>query len=153
MEAETEALVASPTQPFGPWRTRVNVAMDHSAVRYLVIGVLSAAADFGLLYLLHGWLGLPVPIAAFIAVAIAFVLNFALNRVWSFRSKAPVVGQFSRYFLLGCVNWVLTAILVTLFTWGGLYYLAAKAVALVLTTASNYLLYRIWVFADKRHHP
>jgi putative flippase GtrA len=51
---------------------------------------------------------------------------------------------------LGCVNWVLTAILVTVFSWGGLNYLIAKAVALVMTTASNYLLYRVWVFSDRR---
>jgi putative flippase GtrA len=150
METEADAAVASPAQPVGGWRARLKTAMDHSAVRYVIIGVVSAAADFGLLYALHGWLGLPVPIAAFISVATAFVLNFMLNRVWSFRSTAPVAGQFSRYVLLGCFNWVLTAVLVTLFTRMGLYYLVAKAIALVLSTASNYLVYRVWVFADRQ---
>ncbi|MER7001473.1 GtrA family protein [Dactylosporangium sp. NPDC000555] len=135
------------------WRASVGAAMRHSAVRYVITGVVSAAADFGLLYLLHEWLGLPVSVAAFIAVSTAFFLNFALNRVWSFRSTAPVAGQISRYFLLACVNWVLTTIMVGLFTWAGFYYLIAKAIALVVTTASNYLLYRLWVFADRRRHP
>lgn len=127
--------------------------MRHTAVRYVIAGVVSAAADFGLLYLLRGWLGLPVMAAAFIAVSTAFLLNFALNRAWSFRSTAPVAGQISRYFALACVNWVLTAIMVGLFTWAGLYYLIAKAITLVLSTAGNYLLYRTWVFADRHRHP
>lgn len=131
-------------------RRRVAAIVDHTAFRYVVIGVLSAAADFGLLYGLHGGLGVPVPIASFVSVALAFVLNFALNRIWSFRSQAPVVGQFGKYLFLGCVNWVLTAILVTAFTALGLNYLIAKAIALVLTTGSNYMLYRLWVFKDRR---
>ncbi|MET7420450.1 GtrA family protein [Dactylosporangium sp. NPDC005555] len=131
-------------------RGRIGAVVEHSAFRYLVIGVLSAAADFGLLYGLHGGLGVPVGIAAFIAVTLAFFCNFALNRIWSFRSQAPVVGQFGKYFFLGCVNWVLTAILVTAFTAMGLNYLIAKAIALVLTTGSNYMLYRLWVFKDRR---
>jgi putative flippase GtrA len=131
-------------------RNRVVAVVEHSAFRYVVIGGLSAAADFGLLYALHDRLGVPVGIAAFIAVTLAFVFNFALNRIWSFRSQAPVVGQFGKYLFLGCVNWVLTAILVTLFTALGLNYLVAKAIALVLTTGSNYMLYRLWVFKDRR---
>ncbi|MDG6100852.1 GtrA family protein [Dactylosporangium aurantiacum] len=131
-------------------RGRVAAVVEHSAFRYVVIGVLSAGIDFGLLYALHGGLGVPVGIAAFIAVTLAFFCNFALNRIWSFRSQAPVVGQFGKYLFLGCVNWVLTAILVTAFTALGLNYLVAKAIALVLTTGSNYLLYRVWVFKDRR---
>jgi putative flippase GtrA len=150
MKIEADPVVTRAAQPTSRWRARARVLMDHSAVRYVIIGVLSAAADFGLLYALHGWLRVPVSVASFISVAIAFVFNFALNRVWSFRSRAPVAGQLTRYVVLGCVNWVLTAILVTLFTRLGLYYLVAKAVALVLTTLSNYLLYRMWVFADRR---
>jgi putative flippase GtrA len=149
MDVEATGIVGATGQP-GIWRARVVAGVEHSAFRYAVIGVLSAAADFGLLYGLHGMLGVPVPVAAFVAVALAFLINFLLNRVWSFRSKAPVVGQFARYLTLGCVNWVLTAILVTVFSWGGLNYLIAKAVALVMTTASNYLLYRVWVFSDRR---
>jgi putative flippase GtrA len=133
--------------PVPPWYAAV---LEHTAFRYVVIGVLSAGVDFGLLYVLHAGLGVPVPVAAFVAVALAFVCNFALNRIWSFRSQAPVVGQFGRYVFLGAVNWVLTAVLVGGLTAFGMHYLVAKVIALVLTTASNYLLYRVWVFADRR---
>ncbi len=129
---------------------RLGAVSRHSAFRYVVTGVVSAAADFGLLFALHGWLRAPLPVATFVAVALAFLLNYAMNRIWSFGSTARVGPEFSRYLILAGTNWVLTAVMVSVFTWAGLYYLLAKAVTLVLTTAYNYLLYRVWVFAGRR---
>jgi putative flippase GtrA len=149
MPTQAEPAVVPPAGPTKVWRLRVSAAMRHSAFRYAVTGVLSAGADFGLLYALHSLLGLALPIAAFIAVAAAFVFNYLLNRVWSFGSNAPVGREFVRYVLLGCVNWVLTAILVSLLTSAGLYFMVAKMITLVLTTGGNYLLYRVWVFAGR----
>lgn len=122
----------------------------HSAFRYVVTGVISAGVDFGLLYLLHGLLGAPLSISAFVAVALAFILNYVMNRIWSFGSTARVGREVTRYISLACTNWVLTAILVDVLARFGMEYLIAKAITLALTTASNYLLYRVWVFADRR---
>jgi putative flippase GtrA len=148
MVDETEVLAPSMARTARIW---AGVLARHSAVRYLIIGGLSAAADFGLLVLLHGWLGVWLPLATLVAVVTAFLLNFALNRVWSFGSTAPIVRQFSRYLILGCGNWTFTVIGVAALSWLGLEYLVAKTVTLVLATTVNYLAYRVWVFADHRH--
>src|SRR2546430_2271136 len=146
MAADADVISASPAAV--SWRARGAAVLRHSAFRYLVIGGVSAAADFGLLFALHGWLRLWLPAATLIAVVTAFVLNFMLNRVWSFGSTAPIVRQFSRYFLLGCGNWLLTVGMVAALNWFGLNYLVAKTGTLVLASRINYLAYRLWVFDD-----
>jgi len=124
----------------------MRVLFEHSLVRFLLIGGASAALDTGVLYLLHGVLGVVLPVATFIAVVAAFGFNFTLNRIWSFGSQSPVAGQFGRYLLLAAGNWVLTVALVTGLSALGLHYVVAKIITLAIASALNYVGYRMWVF-------
>jgi putative flippase GtrA len=122
------------------------VATSRSLPRYLISGVLSFAVDAGLLYVAHGVLGIWLPIATAFAYAVAFGVNFSLNRLWAFGSKAPVGRQLIRYVVLAGLNTVTTILIVTGLAAAGLNYLLAKVVAASLIAAINYVAYRVWVF-------
>jgi putative flippase GtrA len=128
---------------------RLAAVLRHSLPRYLLVGGISAAIDLGLLYVLHAVLDVRLGLATFIAVAAAFVVNFTLNRVWSFGSSAPMGRQAVRYLILAGANWVLTVVLELVFTGHlGLEFMVAKIVILVINAAINYVGYRWWVFAS-----
>jgi putative flippase GtrA len=118
----------------------------HSAVRFLLVGGLSAGIDAGLLVLLHGVLGVWLPLATYLAVATSFVVNFSVNRFWSFHSFHPVGRQLYRYLILAAGNWAFTVAMVTGLVWLGLHYLVAKAFTLAVAAVLNYIGYRLWVF-------
>jgi putative flippase GtrA len=127
---------------------RLAAVLRHSLPRYLLVGGISAGVDIGLLYVLHARLDVRLGLATFIAVATSFVVNFSLNRVWSFGSSAPVGGQAVRYLILAAFNWVLTVVLELAFTGHlGLNFIVAKIAILVINAVINYAGYRWWVFA------
>lgn len=120
--------------------------LSHSLPRYLLIGGLSFAVDFGVLFVAHGLLSIWLPLATVVAYLVAFAVNFGLNRIWAFGSDAPVGRQLARYITLVAVNTVPTVGLVTGLAALGLQYLAAKVIATAVLTVLNYLAYRHWVF-------
>ena len=130
-----------------PASTVTRRAYEHSLFRYLVIGVLSFAADAGTLYLTHGVFHIWLPLATTIAYALAFVVNFGLNRAWAFESSSPVGRQLTRYIGLVLVNYLLTLAIVTGLAALGVAYLLAKVIATGVTVALNYVAYRTWVFS------
>ncbi len=122
------------------------VTTTRSLPRYLITGVLSFGVDAGTLFLAHGVLGLWLPLATTLAYAVAFAVNFSLNRVWAFASTAAVPGQVVRYGVLTGVNYLITLGMVTGLAVGGMHYLLAKAISAMVIAVINYVAYRTWVF-------
>ncbi len=128
-----------------PWRRPYRVP-GRSLLRFAITGGASVVLDTGLLALLHGVLRVWLPAAVLLAVAIAFVFNFALNRLWSFGSSAPIGPQLLRYLILGGANWIFSVVGVSGLATIGLHYLVAKMVVLLVASGLNYIGYRLWVF-------
>ena len=64
-------------------------------LKFLVVGAIGAAVDFGTLYLLHPVLGMPIVPANTISFTAAVLSNFTWNRYWTYpdsRSK-PIRTQ------------------------------------------------------------
>jgi len=121
---------------------------QHSAVRFLVVGVASFLADASALWLIHGVLGIWLPVATTLAFMAAFVVNFGLGRTWAFESRGRSLGrQLPRYVTLVAANLVLTVLLVDGITGLGVPYLGSKAVTATILAVVNYLASRTWVFA------
>lgn len=121
--------------------------------RYVVVGVVSLAVDLGVLWILHGLLGLWLPAAAAISFLSSFIVNFGLNQRWTFNAttgSTPV--QLVRYTILVVVNTVVTAVLVTAITSTGLDYLFAKLIVVGILTVTNFVLMRVWVFRERHQH-
>jgi putative flippase GtrA len=73
---------------------------------FIVINSFTFAVDLLLLTLLHGALGVALPISVTVAYACAFTLSYFLNRVLNFRSHAAVGPQFAVYVLVVVVNYL-----------------------------------------------
>lgn len=114
-------------------------------VRFLVVGVTSAAIDVGLLTGLHELLGVAIPVATTIGFWTALVVNFSLNRRWSFGSTrvgTPMV----RYGVLVVVTYLFHLAMVTGGDAIGVPYAIAKLAAIALGAVGTFVAYDRWVF-------
>ncbi|MFI0351615.1 GtrA family protein [Actinomadura sp. 9N407] len=139
---------AAPATSPGEGRPLVHRMLEHSLLRYLVIGGLSFVVDFGTLYAVHGVLRVWLPAATVTAYLMALAVNFGLNRLWAFGgAAATAVGrQLARYLFLVAVNIAVTALVVPGLAALGVQYLAAKVIATAGLVVVNYVAYRTWVF-------
>jgi putative flippase GtrA len=87
--------------PFG-----LNSIVAPTFLGFVLINSFTFGVDLLLLTVLHGGLGIPVPIAVTVAYACAFTLSYYLNRTMNFRSHAPVGPQFAVYAVVVVVNYL-----------------------------------------------
>ena len=73
---------------------------------FIVLNSCTFAVDLVLLTLLHGGLGVALPVAVTVAYACAFTLSYFLNRILNFRSHAAVGPQFAVYVVVVVVNYL-----------------------------------------------
>ncbi|MFJ8580462.1 GtrA family protein [Micromonospora sp. NPDC093277] len=120
--------------------------LSHSASRFLLVGGLSYLFDLGLLVVLHGFVGISLPVATTLAFGVTLLLNFGLNRAFAFRSTSLAGPAFLRYLLLVGFNYLLTLLMVTGLAGLGVSYVVAKTGATAVISVLNYVAYRWWVF-------
>jgi putative flippase GtrA len=87
--------------PFG-----LNSLVAPTFLGFVLINSFTFAVDLVLLTLLHGGLGVALPVSVTVAYACAFTLSYVLNRVLNFRSHAAVGPQFAVYVVVVVVNYV-----------------------------------------------
>jgi putative flippase GtrA len=146
----------SPSEPQGkkPLRGLIAGLFRHSAIRYLIVGGLSFAVDFGLLVFLHEvfrWEVGPATATAFLG---SLVFNFAVQRKFSFQSAHRTHVSLIRYGLLLAANTLATVVIVQLLTPTFLGYMGGKVISTCAMTVWNYFLYQHWVFGKAQApHP
>ncbi|MHC8503383.1 GtrA family protein [Pseudonocardia bannensis] len=104
------------------------------------------AIDAGSLFVLHGVLGLWLPLATAMAFLIAFGVNFGLNRIWTFQATGAAGMHLLRYVSLVAANLGMTVVLVQGLTWLGLPYLISKLCTTAVLAVVNYVVSKKWVF-------
>ena len=87
--------------PFG-----LNTVVAATFLGFAVINSGTFAVDLVLLTLLHGSVGLPVPIAVTVAYGCALGLAYVLNRTLNFRSHSAVGPQLVAYAGVVAVNYL-----------------------------------------------
>jgi putative flippase GtrA len=87
--------------PFG-----LNSIVAPTFLGFCLINGFTFGVDLVLLTALHGGLRAPLPIAVTVAYACAFALSYVLNRIFNFRSHAPVGPQFAVYVVVVIVNYL-----------------------------------------------
>lgn len=119
--------------------------------RYLLVGAVSYGLDIGILTLCWHVLGLPLWLSTSIGFWVSFVANFLLSRHWTFGAGdlAPR-GQLARYGVLVGINYVVTILAVTALYRAGVGVVVARTITLATLTLSTFLIYRSWVFAQKK---
>lgn len=124
---------------------------ESSFLRYLGVGGTAFVVDFGATVLARDALRLPLWLAVTIGLTGGFVVNFALQRNFAFRTDRPYAWSIFLYISLVVFNWVATTLgMYALVDWLGLSTAAGKLICTVVTTVWNYPLYRFIVFPPKR---
>ena len=75
-------------------------------VGFGVISGCTFVLDLGLLTVMRGGLGWPLPVAITIGYVVAFSVNYMLNRVFNYRSHAPVGPQAGIYAVVVLINYL-----------------------------------------------
>jgi len=114
--------------------------------RYVVVGSSSVGVDVGLLAALHSIWHFPLLVAQLLAWAAALVVNYSLNHAWSFGAEGLLRRRLLRYSGVMAVSLGITLAVVLGLTHLGVFYLLAKAVAVMITSVINFTGYRFWVF-------
>jgi putative flippase GtrA len=117
-------------------------------IRFGVTGFASVAVDVGVLALLHSAAGAPLAVATLCAYALGVIINYSLNRNWTFKSERDHRRTLIRYSVLLAINVGITEGIVVGFTHLGLYYLISKLIAVALIATINFFVGRHRVFAN-----
>jgi putative flippase GtrA len=123
------------------------VNLFFTAVRFGVVGVLTAMVHYGLLYVGVEWANLPATLASSIGFVVAVVFNYFMHYNWTFGEPAPHGRTMRRYLLMVTCGFLLNAAVMFVGEhWGSVHYLLTQALALVAVVLWNFVLSNTWVF-------
>lgn len=124
----------------------MGVAAGHSIAKFAVVGLIGFGTDVGLLWLLHGVLGMWLPLATGLAYLVAFAISFVLSREWVFPDTGNMRRQVYRYCVLVAGVLLFTILGVQALVWLAMPYLIAKVLVSGVVALINYAVSRWWVF-------
>ena len=132
---------------------RKSIHEGKTMLKFSLVGVLNTAVDYGVFATLTGALAWPVAVAHTASVALATANSYLWNRNWTFRSgqrprtRGSETARILRFVGLNLVSFgVSLAVVVGLSDGLHWYPWLAKAPAIVVSLALNYLGNRLWVF-------
>lgn len=91
-------------------KLRLQVRGRGGVFRNSVAGAVATAADFAVVSALVSWLGWSAPLATLIGSVFGGVVNFGINRSWSFASTGQIRGMAARYLVVSAVSAALNAL-------------------------------------------
>lgn len=115
----------------------------------ILSSVITAAVDLSLLFFLRGVLVWPSLLSVNTAFAVAILVNFTLQKFWTFSNKnlRGAHKQFVKFLGVSAVNMVMNGIIMFfLVSVLGLWYIGAQVIVMVGLAVMNFMLYRIFVF-------
>jgi putative flippase GtrA len=123
--------------------------VEPNLLGYLLINLCTFFIDLGLLGLLHGKEGLPIPVAVTISYGTASLVSYVLNRVFNFRSHAGVGRQLPLFIAVSASNYLIFVLgLTDLLSAVGVYYELARVLAACCEAVYLYCMLRWIVFRD-----
>ena len=123
--------------------------------RSLVAAVVATAADYALFATMVAYLSLNPSASTALGCVLGAIINFSINRVWTFRSKGPRLLQASRYSFVSLSSALLNAggvgVLLMLPTMD--HRIAWALVRAAVFLAWNFPLHRDYVFVEPDDRP
>lgn len=119
-------------------------------VRYVIAGGAAFVLDFGLLALMVSGFGWNAGISAAIAVVIATVFSYLVQKYFTFQARGHIIGSAVRYLILFGFNTIFTSLFVEAFDYYLDLYLVGKIICTAMITLWNYPLMHHWVYRPKK---
>ena len=116
-------------------------------VRYVLVGGTSAALELGIFWSLTNLAHVNVSIGNIIAVFIATVFNFLMNRAWTFNPSSNMLRSAVLYVLIWSINLTFTTTVITIAAAHGFNPTLVKVGTMGTVTLWNFYLFRKVVFA------
>lgn len=122
--------------------------------RFVVVGIIAAGVQLLLLWLLVDYARLNYLVGALIAIELTIVLQYVINNAWTFEA-AKLTGR-REYFggllktnvVRGTAIPIQLVLLFALVEFGGLTYLLANAVAILISGAYRFYLDSRWTWGQ-----
>lgn len=116
-------------------------------LRYCVVGGIGTVIHFASTIALVELGGIDPVVASIIGFVAALLVSFALNRQWTFASRASITSSLARYVTVSIFGFVLNAgIMIAVTKWLGLSYLVGLALVVLIIPAVNFTLNARWTF-------
>lgn len=126
--------------------------LNKSLTKYLLIGGLAFAIEYGTFYILYIGLHIGLVIANSFSFILALLTSFTLNRLWTFgyqEYNKKAAHQLSFYVVLASINFILTNLIVEGLAALSLNPKIGKLIAMITTSLWNYILFKIIIFTHK----
>lgn len=126
--------------------------------RFVLVGSLNTAIDFGVLFFLTA-IGLSVLTSNFISTSIALTFSFFANKKFTFNNKTDDKLQFIRFLTVTLIGlWIMQPLIIELTKMGlnsvinnsNIILFIGKLLATCVTLVWNYLLYKKFVYINKK---
>ena len=110
------------------------------AFKYAVVGGIATVVDMGLLYILTEFVSVFYLLSATISFLIAAVVNYSINKAWTFKNKsAKVAKQFGVFFFFAVIGAGLNLFFLYVFTeYFHLWYMYSKLIATFIVFIWNF---------------
>lgn len=127
----------------------IDVLKSKNFIKSVLSGCVTAAADFAFLFIFHKLLGWEKLLSVNVAFALAILVNFSLQKFWTFSDKDLRVAhkQLAKFLAISAINFVINgALMYILVSLLGVWYIAAQILVMAGLAVMNFTLYRIFVF-------
>ncbi len=120
-------------------------------LRFTLVGGVGTAAHYALLILMVSGRGINPVISSTAGFIAGMVINYLLNRRYTFFSRRAHREAFWRFVAVAFVGMLINSTAMAVFNLGlDIHYLAAQVMATALALSWNFLGSRHWVFNDAR---
>lgn len=122
---------------------------NKSIIRFIAVGGGCTVIQYLILIILVNFADMVVVVASSIGFSISFLINYLLNRSFTFKSHVPHLTAFPKFMVVAGIGLGTNAVLMIIFyQLLGIYYLLAQMMTTGFVMVSNYLLHRYWSFKN-----
>ncbi|MGQ4872929.1 MAG: GtrA family protein [Promethearchaeia archaeon] len=121
--------------------------------KFAIVGFLGALVNLLLLYIFTEYLKIYYLISEIIAIIIATIHNYLLNKLWTFKEKLDmkIITKFLKYCITSGISLILNiAILYYLVEYWNLWYFYAAIIAIACTFIWNFFSNKYWTFKKRK---
>ncbi len=125
------------------------IVTDVSIRKFFVVGIVSFGIDYGLLLILQSAFGVQLTVATTTAFLLGLIVNFTLNKIWTFdapKGAKQSSRQAFQYGVLVVLNLFLTNFIVSFAASIAIGPAFSKPVATAMIMVLNYVVYNKIIF-------